>query len=71
MKKSQMEDIMQAELSVEEKSKDAFFERIARLSQEMVAAHGRDFSMGALVLGARWIAEGKADAGSEAAPPKA
>lgn len=62
---------MQAELSVEEKSKDAFFERIARLSQEMVAAHGRDFSMGALVLGARWIAEGKADASREAAAPKA
>lgn len=62
---------MQAELSDEEKSKDAFFEQIARLSQEMVAAHGRDFSMGALVLGARWIAEGKADAGSKAAPPKA
>ena len=64
------EEIMQAELSQEEKSKDAFFERIARLSQEMVAAHGRDFSMGALVLGARWIAEGKADAGAKAAPPR-
>lgn len=58
---------MQIELSEEEKSKDAFFERIAKLSQEMVAAHGRDFSMGALVLGARWIAEGKADSGSKAA----
>ena len=58
---------MQIELSEEEKSKDAFFERIARLSQEMVAAHGREFSMGALVLGARWIAEGKADPGSKAA----
>ncbi|NLS04159.1 hypothetical protein HGP14_12420 [Rhizobium sp. P32RR-XVIII] len=62
---------MLAELSVEEKSKDAFFERIARLSQEMVAAHGKDFSMGALVLGARWIAEGKADADSEVTLPKA
>jgi hypothetical protein len=65
-----MEDIMQIELSEEEKSKDAFFERIARLSQEMVAAHGRDFSMGALVLGARWIAEGKADSGGKAAPER-
>jgi predicted PolB exonuclease-like 3'-5' exonuclease len=61
-----MEDRMQIELSEEEKSKDAFFERIARLSQEMVEAHGKDFSMGALVLGARWIAEGKADAGGKA-----
>lgn len=51
---------MQVELTAEEKSKDAFFEKIARLSEEMVAAHGKDFSMGALVLGARWIAEGRA-----------
>lgn len=65
-----MENIMQTELSPEEKSKDAFFERIARLSEEMVAAHGKDFSMGALVLGARWIAEGKADLGGKAASSK-
>lgn len=52
---------MQAELTKEEKSKDAFFEKIAKLSEEMVAVHGKEFSMGALVLGARWIAEGRAD----------
>lgn len=52
---------MQAELTNEEKSKDAFFEKIAKLSEEMVAVHGKEFSMGALVLGARWIAEGRAD----------
>ncbi|MCV9963185.1 hypothetical protein OIU34_14850 [Pararhizobium sp. BT-229] len=52
---------MQAELTTEEKSKDAFFEKIAKLSEEMVAVHGKEFSMGALVLGARWIAEGRAD----------
>ena len=52
---------MQTEQTTESRSKDAFFERIALLSREMVAEHGRDFSMGALVLGARWIAEGKAD----------
>jgi hypothetical protein len=28
----------------------------------MIAAHGKDFSMGALVLGARWIAEGRVEA---------
>jgi hypothetical protein len=55
-----MEDMMQTELSSEDKSKDAFFEKIARLSEEMVAVHGKEFSMGALVLGARWIAEGRA-----------
>ena len=52
-----MEEAMQTELSPEEKSKDAFFEQLARLSEEMVAKHGKDFSMGALVLAARWIAE--------------
>ena len=57
---------MQAEQTMESRNKDAFFERIAALSREMVAEHGRDFSMGALVLGARWIAEGKA--GGEAKP---
>lgn len=51
---------MQTELNAEEKSKDAFFEKIAKLSEEMVAVHGKEFSMGALVLGARWIAEGRA-----------
>ena len=44
----------------EEKSKDMFFEKLAVLSQEMIEAHGKDFSMGALVLAARFIADGKA-----------
>ena len=46
-----------ATLTPEERSKDAFFTRLGEISQEMVAAHGRDFAMGALVLAARWIAE--------------
>ncbi len=50
---------MQTELTAEEKSKGEFFERLAELSQEMVARHGKDFSMGALVLAARWIAENR------------
>jgi hypothetical protein len=44
----------------EQASKDAFFQRLADLSQEMIAAHGEDFAMGALILGARYIAETKA-----------
>lgn len=48
-----------AVLTPEEESKDAFFTRIGGLAQEMVDAHGRDFAMGALVLAARWIAEGR------------
>jgi hypothetical protein len=43
----------------EANSKDRFFERLGRLAEEMIAAHGRDFTMGTLVLAARFIAEGK------------
>lgn len=41
-------------------SKDAFFEQLATISNAMVAAHGKDFAMGALVLAARFIAEAEA-----------
>ncbi|MBX3566999.1 MAG: hypothetical protein KF914_03015 [Rhizobiaceae bacterium] len=47
------------QLTPEEQSKDEFFSRLGDLSKEMVASHGKDFSMGALILAARWIAEGK------------
>lgn len=48
---------MTEKLTPEEESKDAFFAQLATLSEAMIAAHGKDFSMGALVLAARWIAE--------------
>ena len=47
------------ELSAEEKSKDAFFVELARLTEAMIAKHGKDFAMGTLVLSARFIAENK------------
>lgn len=47
------------ELTEEELSKDAFFQRIALLGEEMIAAHGGDFATGAFVLAARWISEGR------------
>ena len=47
------------ELTEEERSKDAFFQRIALIGEEMIAAHGREFSTGAFVLAARWISEGR------------
>ncbi|WP_202363829.1 MULTISPECIES: hypothetical protein [unclassified Mesorhizobium] len=50
---------MQTDPTPEDESKDEFFERLAKLSEEMVAKHGKDFSMGALVLAARWIAENR------------
>ena len=41
-------------------SKDRFFQRVGELAEEMIAAHGKDFAMGTLVLAARFIVEGKA-----------
>lgn len=49
----------QIELTDDEKSKDAFFQRIALIGEEMIAAHGREFATGAFVLAARWISEGR------------
>lgn len=40
-------------------SKDRFFDDIAALAERMIAEHGRDFTMGAFVLAARFIAEKK------------
>lgn len=41
-------------------SKDVFFQQLASIANEMTAAHGKDFAMGALVLAARFLAEGEA-----------
>ena len=43
-------------------SKDYFFAQLASLSDAMIAVHGKDFAMGAMVLAARFIAEGEARA---------
>jgi hypothetical protein len=47
----------------EEASKDRFFNEVGAIADAMIAAHGKDFAMGTLVLAARWIAEGKSFAG--------
>ena len=47
------------QLSEEDRSKDEFFVKLAQVAESMVDAHGKDFAMGALVLTARFIAEGK------------
>ena len=52
-------------LTPEEESKDAFFRQLADVSQAMIAAHGKDFATGALVLAARWVADGKMTARPE------
>jgi hypothetical protein len=46
-------------LSAEEKSKDVYFVQLARITEAMIAEHGKDFAMGTLILSARFIAEGK------------
>ncbi len=48
-----------AQTSTERESKDQFFKELAEISERMIAAHGKDFSMGALVLAARFIAENR------------
>jgi hypothetical protein len=49
-------------MSQEKTSKDHFFAQLGKLADEMVAAHGKDFAMGAMVLAARFIAEGAPEA---------
>jgi hypothetical protein len=46
-------------LTNEERSKDELFRRLAVVGEDMIAAHGRDFAVGALVLLARFLVEGK------------
>lgn len=60
---------MQTQLTAEEQSKDAFFQKLSKLSEEMIAKHGKDFTMGALVLAARWIAENRSGKVEHAAKP--
>ncbi|WP_116599742.1 hypothetical protein [Primorskyibacter marinus] len=46
-------------LSDEEKSKDKYFQQIAKVAEAMVEEHGKDFAAGALVLAARWVSENR------------
>ena len=49
----------QLEMSEEDRSKDAFFVQIAEIAEAMIARHGRDFAIGAFLLSAKFLAEGK------------
>lgn len=42
-----------------DRSKDAFFAEVGDVAQRMIDKHGKDFAMGVLIIGARFIAEGK------------
>jgi len=48
-----------SEPTEEDRSKDAFFAEVGDLAERMIAKHGKDFAMGVLVLGAKFIAEDK------------
>ena len=48
-----------SDMSEEDRSKEKFYEDVAGLGNAMIAAHGREFAMGVLVLAARFIAESK------------
>lgn len=50
---------MTRELSAEEQSKDRYFTSLAKIAEDMVEEHGKDFATGALVLAARWVAENR------------
>ena len=48
-----------APVSAEDQSKDKFHDQLSALCNTMIAEHGRDFTIGTLVLAARFIVEGK------------
>ena len=54
-----METPVTPPLSAEDQSKDDFHNRLSSLCNAMIAAHGNDFTVGTLVLAARFIVEGK------------
>jgi hypothetical protein len=43
--------------------KEQFFERLGAVADEMIGAYGKDFALGALILTARFVAEGKESGG--------
>ena len=53
-------------LDAEEQSKDRYFQQLARIAEEMIEEHGKDFATGALILAAQWIAQGRLGKGEEA-----
>lgn len=52
-------------LSTEEQSKDRYFQQLAKVAEDMVEEHGKDFAAGALVLAARWVAENRLGAADD------
>ena len=53
------DQVATTETSEEDRSKDQFFVKLGDLAESMIAAHGSEFTMGAMIIAARFIAEGK------------
>ncbi|WP_321939056.1 hypothetical protein [Paraburkholderia sp. J8-2] len=45
-------------------SREQCFERLGAMADEMIEAYGKDFALGALILTARFVAEGKSPGNS-------
>jgi hypothetical protein len=56
-------------MSGEPPSKDELFQRVGVIAEQMIAAYGKDFAMGTLILAARFIAEGKSLVKRDTEPP--
>jgi hypothetical protein len=48
-----------ANATEESRSKDEFYRQLSLLTDAMSAKHGRDFTVGTLILAARFIVQGK------------
>ncbi|ALL66839.1 hypothetical protein K788_00015910 [Paraburkholderia caribensis MBA4] len=46
-------------------SKEQFFERLGAMADEMNETYGKDFALGALILTARFVAEGRGPGDAE------
>ena len=47
----------QAATLKDQAAKDESFRKLAEVAEELIAAHGKDFTMGTLILAARFIAQ--------------
>ncbi|MDJ0894439.1 MAG: hypothetical protein QNJ92_04810 [Alphaproteobacteria bacterium] len=49
----------QNETTSDDAAKDESFRKVAALAEELIASHGKDFTMGTFILAARYIAQGR------------
>jgi hypothetical protein len=59
LKSNQVPEPLKLNMTTEVPSKDDCFKQVGELAEVMIAAYGKEFAMGTLILAARFIAEGK------------